>query len=359
MLAPRDGRITATLSERLSGPEASATERTESDQVARLAVQQDPTAVAAVATLGINAQLRGDVAAARRLFAYAESLSRRDFRTQLWAVEDAVARGNIPDALRHYDVALRTSRIAPDLMFPVLASAIEEPSIRAELVRTLAAKPSWASSFIDYIAVNGPAPRTTAILLLELHRASVPISQGAQASLINALLSAEQFETAWIFYQRFRPGADRRSARDRYFTADLETPTVFDWIPMSEGGYTTSIQRGEKGGLFDFSAPPSVGGPLLRQAQMLPPGDYILEGHSSAIDQPQGTRPYWVLACPDGRELGRVVIPSSSENNGNFSGQLRVSADCPLQFLSLIARPSDAMAGLSGQIDDLRLRPAR
>lgn len=358
-LAPWDGRVTAALSERLSGPDASAAERKKSDQVARLALRQDPTAVAAVATLGINAQLRGDNTAARRLFAYSNALSRRDLRTQLWSVEDAVVRGNVKDALRHYDIALRTSRIAPDLMFPVLASAIEDASIRTELTHTLAAKPSWTSSFVDYVAANGPAPRMTAMLLLELHQASVPISQGAQASLINALLSGEHFEAAWEFYQKFRPGADRRFARDGRFTADLDIPTAFDWVPVNEEGYTTSIQRGGEGGVFDFAAPPSVGGPLLRQTQMLPPGDYLVEGHSIAIDQPEDTRPYWVLSCRDGRELGRVVVPSSSEDNGRFSGRLRVPAHCPLQLLSLVARPSTAMGGLSGQIDDLRLRPVR
>ncbi|MDT9096849.1 hypothetical protein RSW32_26335, partial [Escherichia coli] len=77
-----------------------------------------------------NAQLHGDVGAARRLFAYGQRLSRRDNSTQLWAIEDAVARNDIPDVLRHYDVALRTSPNLADILYPVLASASADPAIR-------------------------------------------------------------------------------------------------------------------------------------------------------------------------------------------------------------------------------------
>lgn len=85
--------------------------RREADRLARLALRQDPTAVAALATLGLNAQIRGDTNSARRYFAYSDKLSRRSLTTRLWAIEDAVARDDIPAALRNYDVALRTSAI--------------------------------------------------------------------------------------------------------------------------------------------------------------------------------------------------------------------------------------------------------
>ncbi|MFV3517295.1 hypothetical protein ACNJD8_22045, partial [Mycobacterium tuberculosis] len=105
-LSSHDGRIGALLSAALSSTEVDKATRERSDRIARQALVQDPTAVAAVATLGINAQLRGDTGPARRIFAYANQLSRRDLRTQLWAIEDAVSRNDIPGVLNNYDIAL-------------------------------------------------------------------------------------------------------------------------------------------------------------------------------------------------------------------------------------------------------------
>lgn len=358
-LAPGDGRITAILSEKLSGPEATPAQRVEANRLARLALRQDPTAVAAAATLGIDAQLRGDTAGARRIFAYAQMLSRRDLHTQLWAIEDAVGRGDVAGTLRQYDITLRTSEYGPDLLFPVLSSAIADPAIRDALIRTLAAKPAWTQSFVEYVAVNGPDPRTTFALFTGLQRVGVPVSANARAVLVNSLLKGDFRDEAWRYYASIHPGADRRMSRDPRFTAALDTPSPLDWTPIDDAGISASIQRGDKDGVFDFSAPASIGGPMLRQMQLLPAGDYVLRGHSLNIDQPDGSRPYWTLTCQDGRELGRVVLPNSAQAGGDFAGRFSVPAGCPVQYLSLVAQPSDAVAGVSGQIDRVQLAPAR
>lgn len=357
-LAPWDGRITALLSERLSGPDASAANRRRADDLARLALRQDPTAVSAVATLGINAQVRGDTAGARRILAYSEKLSRRDLRTRLWAIEDAVARNDIPGVLRNYDIALRTSRIAPDLLFPVLASAIGDTEIRQELAATMVRRPSWNDQFLGFVAGNGTDARATASLFETLHRRQIGLPLGAAPMLIGRLLAEQHIDDAWRFYAVMTPGVNRRLARDPDFTANLTSPTPFDWQPITDSGVSATIQRGEQGGIFDFAVPPNLGGPLLRQTQLLPPGDYAIEGRSIGIDQADGALPYWTLTCAEGRELGRVTVPNSAQANGRFAGRFTVPAGCPVQQLQLVARPSEALSGLTGQIDDVRLRPA-
>lgn len=357
-LAPWDGRITALLSEQLSGPEATAADRKRADDLARLALRQDPTAVPAVATLGINAQVRGDTAAARRIFAYSETLSRRDLRTRLWAIEDAVARNDIAGAMRNYDIALRTSRIAPDLLFPVLASAITDAEIRQALVATLTKRPIWSDQFTGFVSGNGPDPRATASLFEALHRRGIALPAASPAALIGRLLAEGRADDAWRFYATLTPGADRRIARDPGFTANLTAPTPFDWVPITDSGVSATIQRGEQGGIFDFAVPPNLGGPLLRQTQLLSPGDYRIEGRSIGIEQAADALPYWTLTCAEGRELGRVTVPNSAVANGRFVGRFTVPAGCPVQQLLLVARPSESLSGLTGQIDDVRLRPA-
>lgn len=358
-LASTDGRVAAQFAQRLAGAETSPANRSRADRLAREALRRDPTVVAAASTLGISAQISGHTLGARRLFAYAERLSRRDLQTQLWAIEDAVARGDVVGALRHYDVALRTSRAAPGLLFPILAQAVAEPSVRAALSRTLAAKPAWSAPFLLYAASSSSDPQATIDLFLQLRSAGVPASEEAGAALIGRLVSSNLFDLAWSYYATVRPGTDRRRSRDPRFTADLATPTAFDWAPVNDGGVSASVQRRDGGGLVDFSAPATVGGPSLRQVQLLPPGDYRIEGHSAGINQPAGASPYWTLTCLDGRELGRVPVSNSAQVGGGFAGRFTVPPSCSVQTLTLVLRPSDALGGVSGQIDRVQLLPAR
>ncbi|HMN62584.1 MAG TPA: DUF4349 domain-containing protein, partial [Anaerolinea sp.] len=97
-------------------------------------------------------------------------------------------------------------------------------------------------------------------------------------------------------------------------------------------------------GLFDFTVSMGNGGPLLQQLQMLPPGDYVLEGQSVGIEQSARSRPYWILRCQTGGEIGRVEVPNSSQASGRFQGTIRVPAerldDAMNQIKALVPDPT-------------------
>jgi len=231
------------------------------------------------------------------------------------------------------------------------------------LVRTLVRGPAWGQSFITYLAESDSEPRATSLLLMEAHRAGVVIPGTAGAKVVNALLNKGRWAEAWRLYANLRPGMRPDRSRDPRFDADPSAPFAFDWVPQGDGIMATSIQRGvsngsrSKGGLFDFAAPPSTSGVLLRQVQILPPGRYRLDGHSIGISQPEASLPYWVLNCREGPEIGRIVVPSSRTEKGRFTGSFIVPASCPVQELSLVARSSSDMSGVSGQIDFVQLVP--
>ena len=355
-LAPYDGRITAGLASSLAGPSAGAADRVHADRFARLAWRQDPTAVAAVSTLGINAQVRGDTGRARRLFAHAVTLSRRDLVTQLWSIEDAAARGDVAGALRDYDIALRTRPALAEVLYPVLAAASASPAIRSALAHTLVGKPAWSETFVSYVADHGPDPLSTARLFQHLAHVGIAVPDNAASSAVDALVAGGRIDEAWTYYASRRSNVDRRRSRDSRFAMALERPSVLDWVTISEGGVVSSVN----GGIFAFSAPASVGGAMLQQMQLLTPGTYRLAGHSRSIAQEEQARPYWALQCrSDGRELGRVTLPNSAWANGAFEGTLVVPAGCPAQMLVLIARPTDSVDGLSGEIDRVELGPVK
>jgi len=355
-LVPYDGRTTAVYAASLTGPEASAAARAQADALASRALRQDPTAVVAASTLGLDAMIEGRKAIARQYFTYAQILSRRDFKTQLWAIENAVGRGDVRGALDQYDIALRTTARGGELFFPILASANATPEVRAGLIHKLVTRPPWGEGFINYLAGSGLDARPAAALFMGLRRAGVVISPVAQADVIEALINGGFTEDAWAYYASLHPGVDRGHSRDPHFAANTDQPTPFDWVAVNTDGISTSIQ----GGAVDFTVPASVSGAMLRQVQLLPPGAYRLSGHSLGIVQEAEALPYWTLICGStGRELDRVDVPNSATGSGRFVGGFKVPANCPVQVLTLIARPSEATGGLSGQFDTVELVPAR
>lgn len=353
-LAPQNGRIAAAYARDLLEPDATAKDRALANALARDALRRNPVAVPAVSTLGLNAQIEGDTAAARRIFAYAEKLTRRDLQTQLWAIEDAVARDDIPGALYQYDIALRTQRNAGTILFPVLVGALSEPSVRQALVDMLTRQPPWGNEFVNHAAAAGTDPRATLALVESMRRANVPVPALASARVIDALLASGDGEAAWRYYASLYPQIERDASRDPRFTARLEAPTRFDWLPVENAGVTATMEVADAGGRFDFITAPGAGGNVLRQTQMLRAGDYLIEG-VAGVEQTGAPSPYWLLACAGGTELGRVaVIPTGSR----FMGSIHVPSNCPVQTLTLVVQPSERMASVVGQVTEARIRKA-
>lgn len=353
-LAPNDGRAAGQLAQRYLIEEQSGSVPVDITALARKALRADPTVVSAAATLGLAWQKQEKVASARRIMAYAERLTRRDLQTHLWAIEDAVLRNDVPTALRHYDMALRTSREAPELLFPVLAAAITEQEVRRELVSTLRTRPLWAAAFIGHVAGSDTDPQAVSQLFDTLQRNGLSISPDATAAVINRLLMSGATELAWRHYAATQKGVDRRKSRDPRFASTNGMPTLFDWNPAVDVAVAASLGT-EQGGGFSFAMSPGYGGVLVHQLQWLPPGTYRFEGQGREIEQSSGSLLYWTLSCREGGgELGRVVV--SSGRSVRFAGRFSVPQSCPLQTLILIGRASDGIGGVSGQIDRAALR---
>lgn len=357
-LAPGNGRVAAALAEALFKKHPTGDRASPAARVAHSAVAQDATALSAFVVLGSQALLRGEKQEGRRLFNYAQGLSRRDFQTQLWFIEDAVMRGDVPSAIRHYDIALRTSRSASAILYPILASALSETAVRSNLIAALAKNPGWEPGFIAHAIGSDTDPRNVAKLLTEMRIAGIAVSPEASASLINRLLLIGAVDDAWRYYASLRPGIRRDRSRDPRFANRPVSASRFDWVATNDNDIAVSIQRSDAGGLVELSAPAGRKGTLLAQVQMLSPGAYRFSAESTGINQPEESLPYWALTCQDGRELGRVVLPSSGQRMVSMAGGFRVPTGCPVQTLALVARPSEGFAGLTGQIGRAELVPA-
>ncbi len=356
-LAPWDGQVAARYARTLIPTDLDAAQTTRADAVARTALRREVTALDALATLGLDAQIRGQDAVARRYLALAQRLSRRDVQVEFWAIEDAVGRSDVAQAVRHYDIALRTSPESRQLLFPVLAEAIADPAIASAMTRLLATRPYWTPDFIFYLAKDAPDPVSAAAFFDRLYAANVPIGNAPRSVLISSLIARGEVERAWSVYAARQPGTTRMQSRDPRFLNDQDSRSAFDWQTFGNGGTSTAIERDTDGNVLTFSVPPGGGGLLARQLLLLTPGSYALRSRTSGIALPATVRPMWTLTCLDGRAIGQVPLANSADANGMTTGRLTVGTDCPAQYLSLMARPSDI--AVQGSILEIDVRPLR
>lgn len=349
-MAPGDGKILGEYAQEAFARKPVAAPASLPARLAREALLADATAAEALTVLGFQAELRGDTAQAKQIFAYSQVLTRRELRPRMWAIEEAVSRGDIHGALRNYDIALRISDDAAAMLFPTLSAALVEPRVRAALLRVLDTDPVWTDAFVAYAANSGIEPEGAIAFFSESGEHGIEPSAPLRANLVNALMAQDKPREAWNYYRTFRADAHRDQSRDPTFSLDTDVRAAFDWQARNDARISAAILREGDGGLLDFTVPPSVGGELVRQVQLLPTGRYRLAGQSRGVDQREYSRPYWALSCQDGRLLGRVPLANSAENQGKFSGEFVVPPNCTVQILALFARSTDDIMGVSGQI---------
>jgi len=180
-----------TLNQGLSDPGKLAQARRYAERaIARDMTRDDAFFVLAATTSGQNADKR-----ATPLVRQAENLSRRNFATQLWLIEDAVRRGSAIDALVHFDTALRTNKSASATLFPVLRSALNDPNLVDPIAHTLNRAP-WRGQFLQY-AISLNQPNIALARVVARQRGLEPF-QGTdlKALLVTQLVAVRSYDAA-------------------------------------------------------------------------------------------------------------------------------------------------------------------
>lgn len=323
--------------------------------LARKALRRDPTVVSAVQSVGLAAQAAGDVGKAGRLLSYAQGLSRRNLQTHLWAIEYYVARGNTSRVLGEYDLALRTSLPARDILFPILGSAVADPVVALDLVARLKRRPLWYEAFLSFVAGdNRVAPATAVDFLRATRDAGVAVPSASLATLVTRSLDAQQFRTAWAAYALKRPGADPSRLRDPGFKALPEEPAPFDWALFNDGSVLAQAVEENGAGRLEIEAGSGSAGLAAQQVQMLPPGKYRLIVDADAISE--GANLVWSLACRDGSEISRLMMPGGMARH-HAETSFTVPPFSTIQTLKLVADAGESPQGLHAAITRVIVAP--
>ncbi|WP_306996660.1 hypothetical protein [Sphingomonas sp. SORGH_AS_0879] len=347
-LAPWNGPAAANAAEQLVFSDPKQSERALG--LAQRALRRDPTLVAAVTARGIVEELQGHADASRHDLVYSAWLSRRHLPTQLWWIEYGAAHANIPLALLHYDLALRAIPQAPDILFPILGSAIAQPEVRRKLLPILREAPAWRKPFFHWLATNGVDYPSTALLLSDLRLKGNDLPPALYGQVENGLIAQEDYDAAWNFYRQRHPNARRDATQDVTFrSASAGYRSPFDWNVLDGQGEAVI---GQQGGDFvlSFSTIPTNSTQLARQTMLLPPGHYTLRDDVRFDAAPVKMRPYWIVQCLDGRKL--VTIPIGSKIAQPFA----MPMDCPVQWLILASDASDTPQGSEGVIHSVMVQ---
>lgn len=320
---------------------------------AKIVLREDATATEALNLLGFEAQLANRADQSAKYFAYSLKLSRRELSPRLWEIEQSVSRGDVAGALRNYDIALRTSRTAGDLLFPTLTRALSEQRIRTELLGILRSKPVWAPEFIRYAASSQLNPKGFLNLIREAPGSQIQLTSEDQRTLVDALAYEQSFDEAWSYFSQLRGGLRRDASRDENFAETISNPTVFDWIVAE---YAWSDRDGDASRLT-FEIPPTTTVLLARQYSPLPVGAYRLSGRGVSSAEQRSETPEWRITCRDGRELAQIDVPIDGDVPRPFGADFLVPTGCPVVALELRSRAVEGIEGVSGAMEMIRITP--
>lgn len=318
---------------------------------------------AALQLLGMSTAASGDVATARKQFTLASRISRRDLGTQLWMIEDAVAREDIPSALVHYDIALRTKNQAQELLFPVLTSALEDERIWPAFLPYIRERAPWLGAFFRHAIRNSQHPE--AFAKLALRAGGLPPGEeflGLQQELISRLIAERQFSTARNYYLTAKRASPRvfAAAELNSVTTDSRFPPI-TWHPAANEAVRASILTAEKGDglVIAGSIESGASGLVARKMLMLPTGAYTLTARHSLRDDAEGAEVRWTVTCASAEkpeDLFSSTVPATRKPS-IFIGSFSIPARCSAQFLNLWGSGGVATGGAEILVEKVAVRP--
>lgn len=363
---PFDARAKAKVAERLST-------RSQRDRVAgararilsQEALARDPTVIPAWRTLAILSGIGGQADRASALFHIVGRMARRDLPSQLWLIEERVAHNDIAGALHHYDVALRTSPRAYDLLLPILVSATAEDAIVQPLARILRADPQWRPYFLAKLSENPPAA-ANAVRLVELLGAGRPMSDGyIMARLIPRFADRGELAAAWRLYRRM--GGATGSADALIRNGGFERPNPlppFDWVLADDTGISAEqrvISGVADSAVLEVRAASGEGGRPARQMLLLPPGGYRLSWRAGAVGDVPPAVLRWTLSCAGegGSGLLDLAIAPLDGRARSQGARFQVpGSGCRAQWLDLGLQSEFGPSGVGGWIDAVSISRA-
>jgi hypothetical protein len=356
---PADARARANEAEaelgNLKGEESELGELTER---ARSVIERDPTVIDAWRLIGSIASMRGQDDSASGIMRFAERLSRRDLRTQLWLMNESGRRGRLDELIAHADIALRISPANSAMLSAAMIEASASPPIARRLVSVLAADPRWERDFSYQLAHSMAPGDRVAALVAPL--ADDEEERAIMIPIVQRLVTQRDYSNAWNVYRLLKqqPSASAGEVRDGGFD-DTSVPIApFDWTLGDTGRVRGERRASPAGGVALFiRAEPGARGSAATQLVVMAPGSYSLRFQAGQGEDTNSGAIEWRVACANAPEriVGQGRLVPAAPGGSRFSQNVTIPAGCAAQLLSFEARGGSGIGASESWIDDVAL----
>jgi hypothetical protein len=325
-------------------------------QLALKALEEQAINAKALRILGYVADLRGNGVQAERYVRMAARLSRREPGTQLWLIEASARNGDITQTLVHYDIALRTKPDTQAILFPRLLSAIEDPKIRIALKPYIRGNNGWAAGFLYF--ANSSSQNLPAFVDLIIETGGLAEAEAAknqELGLLSRLVAESFFNEARRLYLQMPGARPARLTSAAFDASDRDArfgPIGWQIIDDPDAGGVFSGSAGERRTSLSLFANSATTRPVASKLLYLKPGNYLFSARLSNLDRGDGGFLRWQLRCP---AIPAAPIWTIDSINAPLRASFSIPANCPVQFLDLIASGGNGQAGLEATIASVEI----
>lgn len=275
-----------------------------------------------------------------RLVSLSVQTSRRDVGALLWLIEYGVAHDEIFDALKYYDLALRTNPRVGGILFPVLAKAIDDAAIRAALAPVLARRPPWLAAFLEQAIANIRSP-SDIVQLMERSGGwpRRPPFLELQEGLVRQLAVKHQYQTIKRLFLT-QHGHNRELLYSPSFSPASLSPSsqMIGWkLIDSPTSGALARQRGDDSVFLMLFAASTDRRVVAQKMLFLDEGKYKLSVEYGSKEPVDGARFVFSLSCLGGTAAYNLVTAGAYPTKPLLSMEVRFSVpkSCQGEILSL------------------------
>lgn len=352
--------VSGAYSERLTRDPAALPGPADADN-ARKALLARPLAPRLMFMLAIRAKLDGQPRLEQGMMRLADRITRRDPLVQLWLIEDTVARGDVPGALRHYHAALTVGPELKPMLLPVLAAALTHPEIRAGLRPYLADHADWVPDFLELAAQTAGAADLADLVMPVAGSLTGPAHDHTRAAVISALAIGGGADLAYALVSKTIADLKAANLRTLAFTPATTDPRlgVLAWnLPQSD---QIASSVGDDGSLSAQVGQLARGTLAARDVPVLPGRTYEFLHEITYEGRSLRARISWSGQCirrSNFETIWQQVIPAT-DKPVTFRSVMRTTPNCHLLRITASVEGGDAQLSSSLHIRNLQLHLIR
>ena len=343
----RDGIASATYADQLLMQARQPADISAIERISKGSLRVAPINPTAFRLLGLASEANSQTNTAQAWLQLSNRASRRDLGTQLWLIENAAKSGDLPGALKHYDIALRTSPQSHAILFPILTAGIADAEIRAGLVPLIRPEPLWLFEFLNFAAQSTDAQSNLALLITDAGGLpDQPNFNDLGKRLLSALAGSKNPEIARRLFKSLRGASQANLGTTGFNSANTDVRfNPLPWEALSTAGLGAVCERSNKAARMLVGS--GERGVVLRRMMSLAPGNYLLTVDQSLIAAAQGSGQDWRMTCdPPGAAAARDLIDDGDAKPAtSFRTRISIPQGCGSQIIEL------AVVGGTGQTD--------